>query len=229
MPVQTATPALAISGLHAGYDETAVLRDVSLVVPRSGVVALLGANGAGKTTLLRTVSGLVKADSGTVELHGRDITTDPPHQRAAAGLCHVPEGRGIFRSLTVRENLVLQSRPGDEAGALERAVGAFPVLGERLRQSAGTLSGGPQPTLVLVDEVSLGLGPLVVDEIFEFMRARAAEGTAILVVDQYAKRALELADTAYVLRKGEMVFSGTSKELASSNLFDRYIGAIAEK
>lgn len=233
----SAPAALEVSGLTAGYDDTVVLRDVSVTVPHGSVVALLGPNGAGKSTLLRTVSGLLRPRSGRIALAGADVTDARPHERAAAGLCHVPEGRGIYRSLTVRENLAMQARRGEERAGVERAVAAFPILGERLGQQAGTLSGGQQqmlalaaahvrsPALILVDEASLGLAPIVVDEIFAFLERRAAEGTAILLVDQFATRALALATSAYVLRKGEIAFRGTARELNDGDVFAHYLGA----
>ena len=156
--------------------------------------------------------------------------------RAVRGLCHVPEGRGIYRSLTVRENLLVQAAGRRDADTIERAVAAFPILGARLRQRAGTLSGGQQqmlalatayvrdPAVVLVDEASLGLAPIIVDEIFEFLASRAAMGTAILIVDQFANRALQLATTAYVLRKGNIVYDGSAADLLDADLFARYLG-----
>jgi len=228
--------ALEVHGVTAGYDRTTVLRDVSLVVPEGSVVALLGPNGAGKSTLMRVISGLLPVRAGTVRIDGRDVTRERPHKRFAGGLCHVPEGRGVFRGLSVRDNLVLQSSPGTEADAVDRAVTAFPVLGERLGQQAGTLSGGQQqmlavaaayvrrPHLVLVDEASLGLAPIVVDEIFTFLRQCAAQGAALLVVDQFARRALDLATTAYVLRRGRVVHEGPADGLLDSELFDSYMG-----
>lgn len=233
----TDTPALEVRHLTTGYGETTVLRDLSLTVPAGGVVALLGPNGAGKTTLLRAVSGFLPARRGEVFLNGRPVTAARAHERARAGLCHIPEGGGIFPSLTVRENLIMQAIPGEESAATERAVAAFPILGDRLRQRAGTLSGGQQrmlavaaahvrnPSLLLVDEASLGLAPLVVEEIFEFLRRLAAERTAILIVDQFAVQALEIAGVAYVLRKGEIVFDGDAKKLMGSDLFAHYLGA----
>ncbi|SNQ49941.1 High-affinity branched-chain amino acid transport ATP-binding protein BraG (modular protein) [Frankia canadensis] len=229
-------PALDLSGVVSGYEDTTVLRGVSLTVPRGTAVALLGPNGAGKTTLLRTVCGLLRPTAGRVEMEGTDITRLAPHRRARLGLCHIPEGRGIFRSLTVRENLIMQSFPGGESAAIERAVEAFPVLGERLTQTAGTLSGGQQqmlamaqahvrsPKLILVDEASLGLAPVIVDEIFAFLQAVSAEGTSLLLVDQFVVRALGIATTAYVLRRGEIVFGGPAAELMSEDVFARYVG-----
>ena len=226
------------AGCAPGYGRTVILRDLSLVVPAGQVTALLGPNGAGKTTLLRAACGFLPALSGTVRLFGEDVTRVTPHRRFAQGLCHIPEGRGIFRSLTVRENLVMQSPKGSsDKEALERAATAFPILQERLHQIAGTLSGGQQqmlamaaayvrnPRLVLVDEASLGLAPLVVDAIFEFMQRLTSEGSSLLIVDQFATRALEMAETAYVLRRGETVYEGAASDLLKGDLFSQYLGA----
>jgi branched-chain amino acid transport system ATP-binding protein len=230
-------PALEISGLRTGYGRTIILRDLSITVPSGQVTALLGPNGAGKTTLLRAACGFLPALSGTVKLFGEDVTRVTPHRRFAQGLCHIPEGRGIFRSLTVRENLAMQSTKGSDREALERAAAAFPILRERLSQVAGTLSGGQQqmlamaaayvrnPRLILVDEASLGLAPLVVDAIFEFMQRLTSEGSSLLIVDQFATRALEMAETAYVLRRGETVYQGTAGDLLKGDLFSQYLGA----
>jgi branched-chain amino acid transport system ATP-binding protein len=200
------------------------------------VVALLGPNGAGKTTLLRTLCGLLPATAGTVSMDERDVTALPAHQRALHGLGSVPEGRGIFRNLTVRENLRLQARGTPEAEVLERAVAAFPVLGERLGQVAGTLSGGQQqmlalvrayverPRFLLLDEVSMGLAPVVLDEIFAFLAGLAAQGTGLLLVEQYVSRALALADLVFVLSGGEVHFAGEPTELAEDEIFERYLG-----
>src|SRR5580704_9284542 len=160
---------LELRGIEAGYGEHTVLRDVSVTVQPGTVVAVLGPNGAGKTTLLRVASGLLRPSAGTVLLGGEDVTRARPYARARRGLCHIPEGRGIYPTLTVRENLVLHAPQGDEATALDRAVSAFPVLGGKLRQPAGLLSGGQQqmlslarayladPKVVIVDEASMGL------------------------------------------------------------------------
>jgi branched-chain amino acid transport system ATP-binding protein len=232
--------ALELLGVHAGYGTTTVLRDVTLRVPEGAVTALLGPNGAGKTTLLRTVSGFVPASSGHVHIGGQDVTALRPHRRAALGLCHVPEGRGVFRGLSVRENLLMQAGRGSEREAVDRAATAFPILGERLGQRAGTLSGGQQqmlamaaayvrnPSLVLIDEASLGLAPIVVDEIFAFLEQRTAEGAALLIVDQFVTRALEMASTAYVLHRGTIAFEGSAEELLRGDVFERYLGAGSE-
>ena len=229
-------PALELRGVSAGYGTTQVLWDVSLTVPAGAAVALLGPNGAGKTTLLRTVSGFLPVTGGDVALRGTPVTRQRPHRRFGAGLCHVPEGRGVFRALSVRENLLLQARKGTEEEAVERAAAAFPVLGRRMHQRAGTLSGGEQqmlamaaahirrPEVVLVDEASLGLAPIIVDEIFAFLAHLVAEGAALLLVDQFVTRALAVADTAYVLRRGRIVHSGPAAELAEGDVFEHYIG-----
>jgi branched-chain amino acid transport system ATP-binding protein len=202
------------------------------------VVAVLGPNGAGKTTLLRVASGLLRPAAGAVLLDGEDVTRARAHARARRGLCHIPEGRGIYPTLTVRENLVLHSRPGEEAVAVDRAIAAFPVLGEKLRQPGGQLSGGQQqmlslvrayltsPRLVLVDEASMGLAPVVVDQIFEFLAEIAASGTALLLVEQYVSRALALASHVYLLNKGGVVFSGRPQDIAD-DLFAAYLGTAA--
>jgi len=229
-------PALELRDVTGGYGQTTVLRGVSLTVPASGVVALLGPNGAGKTTLLKTVSGFLRPSAGSVSLFGNDTAGVAPYRRFQDGLCHVPEGRGVFRSLTVRENLTMQSRKGEEAEAIGRACAVFPSLGRRIGNIAGTLSGGEQqmlamasvyirgPRLIMVDEASLGLAPLVVDQIFEFMEKVAREGKALLIVDQFAARALALADTAYVLSRGSVTYSGPAKDLGHAELLSQYMG-----
>ena len=229
-------PALELRAVTGGYGQATVLRGVSITVPASGVTALLGPNGAGKTTLLKMVSGFLRPGSGSIRLFGEDVTGVAPYRRFQAGLCHVPEGRGVFRSLTVRENLTMQSRRGAEAEAISRACQAFPVLGRRTGQVAGTLSGGEQrmlamaaayvrsPRLILVDEASLGLAPLIAEQIFEFMEKVAREGRALLIVDQFASRALALAGTAYVLSRGSVTYSGPAKALGQQELLSQYMG-----
>jgi len=230
-------PALDVVGLEVGYGRSTVLRDVSISVAAGSVTALLGPNGAWKSTLLRAVSGFLTPRKGRLNLFGDDVTDVSAHRRFERGLCHVPEGRGVFRSLTVRDNLVMQSAPGREHEAFDKAVAAFPILGERMYQVAGTLSGGQQQMLamaaayvrdsrlILVDEASLGLAPVIVDEIFAFLERLSAEGTSLLVVDQFVTRALAMATTAYVLRKGSVVYSGPADQLVDSDVFSSYIGA----
>jgi branched-chain amino acid transport system ATP-binding protein len=228
---------LVLENVDAGYSGTRVLRGVNLSVPGSSVVALLGANGAGKTTLLRTASGLLRPSAGRILLDGHDVTRCTPHELVERRLCHVPEGRGVFPNLTVSENLIMQSRPADESEAIERAVSAFPKLGQRLTQLAGTMSGGEQqmlalarayvqsPRFVLLDEVSMGLAPLIVDAIFEFLAILAAEGASLLLVEQYIARALEIADYVYLLNRGEVAFAGEPSELEGTDVFQTYVGA----
>ena len=227
---------LELQGITAGYGEHVVLRDVDLTVPDHSVVALLGPNGAGKTTLLRVASGLLRPTAGRLVLDGCDATAWPSHRLAQHGICHVPEGRGIFRALSVRDNLRLQAPPSTNGHAVTTATGAFPRLGERLEQRAGTLSGGEQQMLalahayvaasqtVLLDEVSMGLAPKVVDEIFEHLRVLAARGAALLLVEQYVGRALALADYVYVLRKGRIEFAGEPQQLGDEQIFAHYLG-----
>ena len=226
----------ALESVTAGYGDTTVLRDVSLEIPAGEVAALLGPNGAGKTTLLRVASGILRPRHGRVLLSGADVTRRSPYQLVRRGLCHVPEGRGVFPSLTVRENLALQSPAGKEAESIERAVSAFPRLGERLQQLAGTMSGGEQqmlalartyvqsPSIILLDEVSLGLAPKIVDEIFEFLERLKASGASLLLVEQYVNRALAIADRVYLLNRGEVVFSGSPDEVDEATLFEQYVG-----
>jgi branched-chain amino acid transport system ATP-binding protein len=221
----------------AGYGGTRVLRDVNLTVPPGSVVALLGANGAGKTTLLRVASGLLRPTSGRVTLNDRDVTPLRPFELVSAGVCHVPEGRGVFPNLTVRDNLTLQSPHGRESESIERAVSAFPRLGERLSQLAGTMSGGEQqmlalartyvqtPKVALLDEVSMGLAPKIVDEIFEFLSLLRSQGSSLLLVEQYVTRALAIADYVYLLHRGEISFAGEPSELEDEDVFAQYLGA----
>jgi len=227
---------LKLTGLDAGYDEHIVLRDINLAVPAASVVALLGPNGAGKTTLLRVACGLLRPAAGTVRLNGEDVTHLSAHRRTARGCCFVSGGRGVFPSLTVRENLALFAGRGDTAG-VDKAVAAFPRLGERLGQPAGTMSGGEQqmlglarayvrnPQIVLLDEVSMGLAPKVIEEIFQFLRRLADQGVSLLVVEQYVNLALQLADQVSILNRGRITFTGRPAELAGKDVFDHYVAA----
>ncbi len=225
---------LELQSVVGGYGDTTVLRSVSLSVPDSSVVALLGPNGAGKTTTLRMASGLLRPRDGAVLLDGSDVGNLSPYQRVSRGLCHIPEGRGIFPSLTVRDNVTIYSRRGKEKESWERAVDTFPVLGDRRRQIAGTLSGGEQqmlalarayianPSVVLIDEASLGLAPLVVDSIFEFIEQLVASGVSLLMVEQYVSRALALAHSVYVISQGVIVYEGPAADLDEDTVFDLY-------
>jgi branched-chain amino acid transport system ATP-binding protein len=227
---------LDVEGLSAGYGQVSVLRDVSLRCETGTVVALLGPNGAGKTTFLRSISGFLRPTSGRVMLGDQDITNWKANKIAKAGVCHVPEGRGIFPSLSLRDNLTLFAPRGMGDEAVERAASSFPVLGKRLKQTAGSLSGGEQqmlaivrayltdPKLVLVDEASMGLAPLVVDGLFEFLASIAQTGTTLLIVEQYVSRALELADTVCLLNHGQVAYNGPSAGLDGEEIFERYLG-----
>ncbi|WP_033287664.1 ABC transporter ATP-binding protein [Amycolatopsis jejuensis] len=231
--------ALALAGVHAGYGRTEVLRGVSLTVPPGKIVGLLGANGVGKTTLLRVAAALVRPAAGEVSLGTADVTRLGAHQRARSGVCLIPEGRGIFRSLSVRDNLRMFLRSGAEAD-LGTAVDAFPVLGRRMHQRAGTLSGGEQqmlavakaflcrPAVVLADELSLGLAPKVIEEIYAALRLLNDQGVGLLVVEQYVQRIVELADSLAVLSKGQVAWSGPAGELDEQALLDSYLGTRAD-
>jgi branched-chain amino acid transport system ATP-binding protein len=227
---------LTVEHLDAGYGGTQVLRDVTLVVPTGTVVALLGPNGAGKTTLLRACAGLLAPTRGRILLAGDDVTGSEPHDLVRRGVCLVPEGRAVFPTLTVRENLRLFSDRATDT--VDRAVTAFPLLARKVNQIAGTLSGGEQqmvalaraylvePSYVLLDEVSMGLAPKIVDEIFESLHVLTRTGTAMLLVEQYVHKALDMADLVYVLTKGSVSFAGEAAETDPDTLAASYLGAV---
>jgi branched-chain amino acid transport system ATP-binding protein len=221
---QTGADVLRVENVNACYGPYRALFNVSFRVPEGGVVALVGSNGAGKSTVARTVTGLVEAIGGRVVFAGADITKMPAYRIARLGMSHVVEGRGVFSTLTVEENLTLAFRQREGRGKLrenlERAYTAFPILGERRKQSAGTLSGGQQrllslakvlvvPSKVLVaDELSLGLAPVVVDTVYDGLREINRNGTALVVVEQQVHRVLELATWAVVLDHGAVAYEG---------------------
>jgi len=221
---------LVLDAVSVAYGKRRALDGVSLVVRTGEIVSLLGANGSGKSSTLRAISGLVRAGAGRIVLDGRDITRAAPEAIVAAGIGHVPEGREIFPEFTVRENLLVGGHTVSRAAVadgIERALGLFPVLGQRAGQLAGTLSGGEQqmlaiaralmvrPRLLLLDEPSLGLSPRLAREIFGVIARLNAEGTTILLVEQNARRALALASRAYVLETGRMVVDGPAAALAA--------------
>jgi branched-chain amino acid transport system ATP-binding protein len=230
-PPGRAAPILDVRDLRAGYRDVPVLRGVSLTVGPGEIVALVGANGAGKTTTLRAIAGLLRPDGGDIRFHGARIDGVPPHQVVAKGLVLTPEGRKIFPSLSVRENLdlggYLPAARARRRASLERVMALFPILAERQRQPAGTLSGGEQqmlaiarslmagPRLLMLDEPSLGLAPLVVDRIFEVIRAINRDGMPVLLVEQNVHRALALAARAYVLEQGAVALAGAAGALAA--------------
>ncbi|MFZ5895901.1 MAG: ABC transporter ATP-binding protein [Myxococcota bacterium] len=221
--------ALELVDLHVAYGGIAAVKGISLEVNKGEIVALIGANGAGKTSTLKSIVGLVPAQSGSVRLFGKDLRNVPTHRIAAQGVSLVPEGRAVFGSMSVRENLELGSFLKrdriQQAERLERCIKLFPRLGERLQQEAGTLSGGEQqmlaiaralmadPKLILLDEPSLGLAPKLVAQIFESIVAIAQSGITILLVEQNTRLSLETAERAYVLVTGNVVLSGLAREL----------------
>jgi branched-chain amino acid transport system ATP-binding protein len=233
---------LEVRDLVVRYGAIEALHGVSLRVEAGQIATLIGANGAGKTSTLRAISGLERAASGGVWLEGEEITRMAPHEIVRRGVIHVPEGRGIFANLSVRENLEVGAwRRKDRAGIradFERVCGLFPRLSERIRQSAGTLSGGEQqmlaigrglmaaPRVLLLDEPSLGLSPILVAMIFEIIGTIHAAGTPILLVEQNARLALKAADHAYILETGRVVRSGPAAELAEDPaVAAAYLGA----
>ena len=234
------TPLLEVRQLRGGYGRVEVLRGVDLAVNRGEIVALLGSNGAGKSTLNNIVCGIHRAWSGTVHLGGRNLTNAHYRDIVKAGLIQVPEGRKIFPNLTVRENLELGSfTRGRErrANNLERAFTIFPRLKERVAQKAASMSGGEQqmlaigrglmaePELLILDEPSLGLSPLLVEDLFKLVRRLHDEGLAVLLVEQNVGQSLEIADRAYVLENGSVRFAGLPAELlASDELRRAYLG-----
>jgi branched-chain amino acid transport system ATP-binding protein len=221
-------PALEVDHVSASYGPYRALFDVSFTVPAGGVTALLGSNGSGKSTVARVVSGLLPSTSGTVRVGGEDVTRKPAFKIARLGMAHVPEGRGIFASLTVEENLLLAFRQrlgrklaGD---ALARAYSTFPILGERRKQRGGTLSGGQQrllslakvlmapPEVLVADELSLGLAPVVIDAVYDGLRSINQAGTALLIVEQQVDRAIGLCEQAVVLEHGAVAFFGPADQ-----------------
>jgi branched-chain amino acid transport system ATP-binding protein len=235
-----AEPLLAIDGLHTGYGATEILRGIDLAVNEGEIVAVLGSNGAGKSTLNRTISGVVRPWRGAIRFAGDPIERTPPSAIVSRGLIHVPEGRRIFPNMSVAENLDLggyRRARRRRAENRERVFGIFPRLAERQEQSAGTLSGGEQqmlaigrglmaePTLLILDEPSLGLSPLLVEELFALIRRINTEGIALLLVEQNVMQSLEVANRAYVLDNGAIVLQGSAAEVRDNpDLKRAYLG-----
>ncbi|HEY3604447.1 MAG TPA: ABC transporter ATP-binding protein [Sporichthyaceae bacterium] len=225
---------LELCGITAGYTGAPVLHGVDLVVPDGATVALLGPNGAGKTTLLRVAGGTLRPMTGRVRVDGIDVIGRAPHELVRHGLCTVPEGRAVFPGLTVRENLTLFGGAGSADLAL--VIEAFPILGRRLNQRAGSMSGGEQqmvalsraylqsPRLILLDEVSMGLAPVIVDEVFEFLATLRSRGASLLLVEQYVGKALALADYVVLISRGRVGFVGEPHELDEERIFQSYAG-----
>jgi branched-chain amino acid transport system ATP-binding protein len=240
-------PLLEVSGLRAGYGRLPVIFGIDLTVEEGEIVALLGLNGAGKTTTLRAISGMIPVMAGSVRFGGEDVTGQPAERITRKGLLHVPEGRGIFPNLRVDESLRLAAAlakldAAEATSRVEEAYTTFPSLERRQGQAAGTLSGGEQqmlalaraliwrPRLLMVDEMSQGLAPAIVDRLFEIVRAFRDNGTALILVEQFVTRALAVADRAYVVEKGEIGYSGTAAALAADEEFVRssYLGDTSE-
>ena len=236
---------LLVEGLRAGYGKIEVLQDVSLAVAQGQIVTLIGANGAGKTTLLKTVSGLIRPTAGTIMFEGDDIARRPAHKIMRLGMSHVPEGRAILKRMSVLDNLRMGAYARRDR-AVEPDIAAvfarFPVLAERRAQMAATLSGGEQqmlaiaralvarPRLLLLDEPSLGLAPKFVTRIFETLRELKREGKTILLVEQNARKALQIADQAYVMERGRIVLSGSGASLLDDDTVQRtYLGRHAAR
>jgi branched-chain amino acid transport system ATP-binding protein len=239
MPVPS-EPALELNGVSVSYAGLRALHNVSMVVPQGAAVALLGANGAGKSTMLRTISGVIRAERGRIQVNGQRIERRPAYRIARMGVVHVPEGRGVFPSLTVRENLLMAiSAMSGAVDPVEEGTALFPALGNRLTQIAGSLSGGEQqmlalaralmakPKLLMVDEISMGLAPIIVGQLFETLRERVASGVSLLIVEQYVEAALGMADYGYVMDKGVIVDVGEPADLRRRGLVTAYLGGAA--
>lgn len=232
---------LEVNGLQVYYGVIQALKDVSFEVNQGEVIALIGANGAGKTTTLHTVTGLLPSKAGSIIFEGVDITKMPAHKIVEMGIAHVPEGRRVFSQLSVYENLIMGAYTRKDkkeiAENLEKVYQRFPRLRERKTQRAGTLSGGEQqmlamgralmsnPKMIVMDEPSMGLSPIFVNEIFDIIEKVSASGTTVLLVEQNAKKALSIADRAYVLETGKIVLSGDAKELMNDDSIKKaYLG-----
>jgi ABC-type branched-subunit amino acid transport system ATPase component len=235
-------PLLEVSKLAAGYGHLEVIRDVSLQVGKGEVVAVIGANGAGKTTTLRAISGMIHARRGTVRFDGQDLTGKPPQQVVRAGLMHVPQGRGLFPRLTIEETLRLAAYSGHRGGDFAPAYDTFPVLAKRRSQLAGTLSGGEQqmlalarallvrPKLLMIDEMSQGLAPAVVQRLFGYLEVFKREGIAVLLVEQFVDSALSVADRAYVFEQGTVAVEESARRLRQDKalIASSYLGSAVE-
>lgn len=230
-------PILQLRGIRAGYGTIEVLHGLDLTVNTGEVVALLGPNGAGKSTTIKVLSGLLKPTAGHIVVAGRDVTGASAHALARAGLCTIPEGRGVFPNLTVRENLLMATYMGRRLSDIEeRTYGRFPRLAERRQQLAGTLSGGEQqmlslaralatePAVLLLDELSMGLAPIVVAELYEQVAAIAAQGVSVLVVEQFARTVLGIADHAVLIAQGRVQVTGRASDIGDDVLAGAYLG-----
>ncbi len=224
---------LEVKNLHVKYGVIEAIKGIDFTVNKGEVIALIGANGAGKTTILHTVSGLITPSEGTITFEGKDITRTPGHKIVSMGMAHVPEGRRVFQSLSVLDNLKMgaftRKDKREIADTLDMVYTRFPRLAERKNQPAGTLSGGEQqmlamgralmshPSIILMDEPSMGLSPIFVNEIFDIIKEESKRGTTVLLVEQNARKALSIADRAYVLETGRIALSGDAKTLLNND------------
>lgn len=232
---------LEIKDLEVSYGIIKAIKGISFDVNEGEVIALIGANGAGKTTILHTITGLIMADRGTVQFEGKEITKVPAHKIVGMGMAHVPEGRRVFANLTVLQNLKMGAYTRKDKNEIEKTLETvytrFPRLKERQNQMAGTLSGGEQqmlamgralmshPKIILMDEPSMGLSPIFVNEIFDIIQSVSASGTTVLLVEQNARKALSIADRAYVLETGNVVLEGKADELLHNDAIKKaYLG-----
>lgn len=234
----SSAPILELRDVRAGYGSIDVLHGVNLTIGRGEVVALLGPNGAGKSTTIKVISGLLRPSSGHLIVAGRDVTGASAGALARAGLCTIPEGRGIFPNLTVRENLLMATFSGHKMSDIEdKTYARFPRLSERRTQLAGTMSGGEQqmlslaralatdPAILLLDELSMGLAPLIVAELYSQVATIAAEGVSVLVVEQFARTVLGVADTAVLLTHGTVRMAGKASDIGDDVLAGAYLGS----
>jgi branched-chain amino acid transport system ATP-binding protein len=243
MSADSGTPRLTVAGLQSGYGDVQVLWGIDLDVAAAEIVCVIGSNGVGKSTLLRTISGLVATRAGSIAVAGRDLTGATPRAVLAAGVAHVPEGRRLFAAMSVEDNLrmgaFLRHDTHDIRHDLERVYALFPILAERRRQDAGTLSGGEQqmcaisrgimsrPTVLMIDELSLGLAPQAVELLSEALARIRRDGVSILLVEQDVLAALELADRAFVIDRGRVVLAGAAQAVAKDpKVREAYLGVV---
>ncbi|ARP88298.1 ABC transporter ATP-binding protein [Bordetella genomosp. 9] len=240
-------PYLEMQGVTTGYGDVPVVRNATMRFARGGITAVIGSNGAGKSTAIKAAAGLLRVWKGNVRIGGVDVTQEAPHKRLGRGLAFVPQGRIVLPEMTVRENLdigayILGNDRARIERALDRVVATFPVIGQRLRQLAGTMSGGEQqmlaigralmtdPTAIILDEPSLGLSPKFVNTVFEKLSELAASGLTVIMVEQKASRALQIADSGYVMHTGQVVYAGPGRELLDNpNVQRLFLGEVPEE
>lgn len=238
---------LELRSVTTGYGDVAVVRNANMVFPKGGIAAVIGSNGAGKSTAIKAAAGLLPIWSGAIRIDGQDVTTEPPHKRLSRGLAYVPQGRIVLPEMTVRENLdigayILGADTSRIEANVAKMIDTFPILGKRLNQLAGTMSGGEQqmlaiaralmtgPTALILDEPSLGLSPKLVNQVFEKLQLLAQSGLTIIMVEQKASRALEIAHSGYVMHMGQVVYSADAKALLENpNVQRLFLGEVPEE